>query len=71
MFNQIFLLGIYVDTEARCQSFHTCRGLEQGKITFLCPNGTIFSQMLFTCQWWFEVNCEDMVSFLQIDHSEY
>ncbi|MCL4146924.1 UNVERIFIED_CONTAM: hypothetical protein GTU68_062654 [Idotea baltica] len=69
MLNQIFLLGFYVDTEARCQSFHTCSGHEQVKITTLCPNGTIFNQMFFTCQWWFEVNCEDTYGELPINRS--
>ena len=24
---------------------------------FLCPNGTIFSQELLTCVWWFDFDC--------------
>ncbi len=27
--------------------------------TFLCPNGTIFNQEYFICDWWFNVNCPD------------
>lgn len=37
------------------QVFHIC---EDGrKISFLCPNGTIFQQSELTCDWWFKVNC--------------
>lgn len=35
--------------------FHIC---ESGKkISFLCPNGTIFQQSDLICDWWFKVNC--------------
>ena len=26
-------------------------------VSFLCPNGTIFNQEVFTCDWWFNVDC--------------
>ena len=29
------------------------------KLSFLCPNGTIFNQEYFTCDWWFNVDCAD------------
>ena len=29
------------------------------KLSFLCPNGTIFNQDQFTCDWWFNVRCTD------------
>lgn len=35
--------------------FHICE--EGRKISFLCPNGTIFQQSELTCDWWFKVNC--------------
>lgn len=25
--------------------------------SFLCPNGTVFSQRLLTCDWWYNVRC--------------
>lgn len=25
--------------------------------SFLCPNGTVFSQHLLTCDWWYNVEC--------------
>ncbi|KAG7187944.1 hypothetical protein KM043_013906 [Ampulex compressa] len=35
--------------------FHIC---DNGrKISFLCPNGTIFQQSQLICDWWFKVNC--------------
>lgn len=37
--------------------WHYC-DLNGGKSSFLCPNGTIFSQAALTCDWWFNVKCE-------------
>lgn len=52
--------GYYADSEARCQVFHICAADGLGglaKYSFLCPNGTIFNQNLFNCDWWFNVDC--------------
>ncbi|XP_030758377.1 probable serine/threonine-protein kinase DDB_G0282963 isoform X2 [Sitophilus oryzae] len=47
--------GYYADLETECQVFHIC---EDGrKISFLCPNGTIFQQKELICEWWNKVNC--------------
>ncbi|XP_076260577.1 uncharacterized protein LOC143196620 [Rhynchophorus ferrugineus] len=47
--------GYYADLETDCQVFHIC---EDGrKISFLCPNGTIFQQSELICEWWNKVNC--------------
>ncbi|XP_033211361.1 mucin-5AC isoform X2 [Belonocnema kinseyi] len=47
--------GYYADLETNCQVFHIC---DQGrKISFLCPNGTIFQQSQLICDWWFKVDC--------------
>ena len=27
------------------------------KYDFLCPNGTLFNQQYFICDWWFNVDC--------------
>ncbi len=54
--------GYYADREAGCQSFHICGQDAEGAMatyTFLCPNGTIFNQEYFICDWWFNVECED------------
>ena len=48
--------GFYADPEAECQGYHVCMPLFGGnvdrKMSFLCPNGTIFNQELFVCDWW-------------------
>ncbi|XP_023290507.1 uncharacterized protein LOC105697880 [Orussus abietinus] len=47
--------GYYADLETSCQVFHIC---DNGrKISFLCPNGTIFQQSQLICDWWFKVDC--------------
>eukprot|EP00095_Tigriopus_kingsejongensis_P012060 maker-scaffold553_size137994-snap-gene-0.15 protein:Tk12060 transcript:maker-scaffold553_size137994-snap-gene-0.15-mRNA-1 annotation:"homeobox protein 2-like" len=49
--------GYYADPEMLCQGYHVClsRGPGARKISFLCPNGTIFNQEKFTCEWWFNL----------------
>ena len=60
--------GYYADVEAECQVFHICGNDGNGGLTkysFLCPNGTIFQQQYFVCDWWFNVDCslaEDLYS---------
>ena len=52
--------GYYADPEAECQVFHICTADGQGglaKYSFLCPNGTIFNQNYFICDWWFNFDC--------------
>ena len=42
------------------------------KFDFLCPNGTVFNQEEFVCDWWFNVDCskaEDLY-FLNIEVAE-
>jgi hypothetical protein len=56
--------GYYADPEAECQVFHICvatgRGADNLKgHAFLCPNGTIFNQNYFICDWWFNFDCAD------------
>ena len=50
--------GYYADTsaESRCQVFHICQ-TDDRHDSFLCPNGTMFSQQYFVCDWWFNVDC--------------
>ncbi len=33
------------------------------KFSFLCPNGTVFNQEVFACDWWFNVDCAASVDF--------
>ena len=52
--------GYYADPEAECQVFHICGNDGNGGLTkysFLCPNGTLFNQQYFVCDWWFNVDC--------------
>ena len=42
--------------------FHICTADGQGglaKYSFLCPNGTIFNQNYFICDWWFNFDCAE------------
>ncbi|KAK7867617.1 hypothetical protein R5R35_014812 [Gryllus longicercus] len=48
--------GFFGDPETHCQVWHYC-DLNGGQASFLCPNGTIFSQVALTCDWWFNVRC--------------
>ena len=44
--------------ESRCQMFHVCVGSSPSAFySFLCPNGTLFNELYFTCDWWFNVDC--------------
>merc|ERR1711944_358756 len=60
--------GYYADGEAECQVFHICTADGAGglvKYSFLCPNGTVFNQNYFICDWWFNFDCstaEDLYS---------
>ena len=65
-----FAAGYYADLEAGCQSFHICIaaavvsgvagvGAVLAPHTFLCPNGTVFDEDGFMCDWWFNVRCGD------------
>ena len=61
----IFSAGYYADPEAECQVFHICTADGQGglaKYSFLCPNGTIFNQNYFICDWWFNFDCAEAES---------
>ena len=54
--------GYYADVELECQSFHICSINDKGEFTkfsFLCPNGTVFNQQYFICDWWFNFDCSE------------
>ena len=50
--------GYFADTapESRCQVFHICQA-DDRQDSFLCPNGTVFSQQYLVCDWWYSVEC--------------
>merc|ERR1711936_837340 len=63
--------GYYGDPEAECQAFHICAndgnsGLS--KFSFLCPNGTLFQQQYFVCDWWFNVDCSTASDFWSLNN---
>merc|ERR1711970_1005821 len=58
--------GYYADLDTDCQAFHICAADAEGGLTkysFLCPNGTLFNQQYFICDWWFNVDCSLAESF--------
>lgn len=59
--------GFYADVESDCQAYHSCHKGRGGRHTFLCPNGTLFSQELLTCDWWYNVECSASKLYLAPD----
>ena len=62
--------GYYADPEAECQVFHICGSVGNGGLTkysFLCPNGTLFQQQYFVCDWWFNVDCSTSEQFYSLN----
>ncbi|XP_045496656.1 uncharacterized protein LOC123695019 [Colias croceus] len=62
--------GFFADPETRCQVWHYC-DLNGGQASFLCPNGTIFSQAALTCDWWFNVRCASTAQLYVLNESLY
>ena len=61
-FHDDYFSGYYADEEAQCQVFHICTADGAGglaKYSFLCPNGTLFNQNYFICDWWFNFDCAE------------
>jgi len=62
--------GIYTDTQADCQVFYMCE--PNGRSTgFLCPNGTIFNQQYFVCDWWYNLDCAQQQDFYNLNQFLY
>ena len=64
-----YIEGYYADPEAECQAFHICANFGDAnlvKYSFLCPNGTLFNQQYFICDWWFNVDCSTVMLFTKI-----
>merc|ERR1711892_115827 len=62
--------GYYSDPGAECQAFHICGGGPAGsliKYSFLCPNGSLFNQEYFVCDWWFNVDCSQAEDFYSLN----
>ncbi|XP_040580809.1 uncharacterized protein [Lepeophtheirus salmonis] len=59
--------GYYADPAMGCQAYHVCLSDpiagSSYPASFLCPNGTIFQQKIFNCDWWYNVDCSEAESF--------
>lgn len=62
--------GIYSDVDADCQVFHMCQP-NGNSDSFLCPNGTVFNQQYFICDWWYNVDCSANPSFYALNEFIY
>ncbi|XP_053205014.1 putative uncharacterized protein DDB_G0282133 [Panonychus citri] len=62
--------GYYADPEAYCQAFYICQpdGREDA---FLCPNGTLFNQKYFICDWYYNVDCSSSRNFYSLNSLLY
>merc|ERR1712025_226369 len=61
--------GYYADQEADCQTYHVCpsNGDPAPISTLLCPNGTLYNQQYFVCDWWFNVDCSIAAEFYSLN----
>ncbi|XP_030759088.1 uncharacterized protein LOC115884599 [Sitophilus oryzae] len=62
--------GFFADTDTNCQVWHYC-DLNGGQASFLCPNGTIFSQVALTCDWWYNVKCSSTTQLYVLNERLY
>ncbi|XP_062529913.1 uncharacterized protein LOC101735358 isoform X2 [Bombyx mori] len=64
--------GYYADFETNCQVFRVCTvGSTYGFQSFLCPNGTLFNQAVFVCDWWMNVNCRESEKLLNSKNEQF
>ncbi len=50
--------------------FHMCQP-NGNSDSFLCPNGTVFNQQYFICDWWYNVDCSANPSFYGLNEFIY
>ncbi|XP_044259553.1 uncharacterized protein LOC123008045 [Tribolium madens] len=62
--------GFFGDPHTNCQVWHYC-DLNGGQASFLCPNGTIFSQVALTCDWWYNVKCSSTTQLYVLNERLY
>ena len=53
-----------------CPARPTLNSLNIYVYSFLCPNGTIFNQEYFICDWWFNVDCAESAAIAEAKNSE-
>jgi len=58
--------GYYADMETSCQIFHICHANIQD--SFICPEGTVFNQRSFVCDWWYNVDCPGSADFYSLNN---
>ncbi|KAH9634581.1 hypothetical protein HF086_006206, partial [Spodoptera exigua] len=64
--------GYYADLETNCQVFRVCTvGSTYGFQSFLCPNGTLFNQAVFVCDWWMNVDCQNSQQFFNNNNEKF
>ncbi|KAL0869755.1 hypothetical protein ABMA27_005984 [Loxostege sticticalis] len=64
--------GYYADLETNCQVFRVCTlGSTYGFQSFLCPNGTLFNQAVFVCDWWMNVNCQTSAQLFNNNNDKF
>ncbi|XP_037927503.1 U-scoloptoxin(01)-Er1a [Teleopsis dalmanni] len=69
--------GMYANVETGCQAYHVCHDGREGHqgASFLCTNGTIFNQKEFSCDWWYNVKCEEALNYYHLnadpEHNPY
>lgn len=49
--------GIFADKSSGCQAYHVCQSGAQVKSTFQCPIGTLFNDIILTCDFAHNVQC--------------
>merc|ERR1712088_1243261 len=61
--------GMYADPESGCQAYRVCNDGRDGPqgAGFVCPNGTLFDQHLFRCEFWHTVDCSAAVSLYSLN----
>ena len=47
----------YIFDPVPCLCQHRCGDSAEPILTLLCPNGTLYNQQYFVCDWWFNVDC--------------
>uniref|UniRef100_T1J4L6 Chitin-binding type-2 domain-containing protein n=1 Tax=Strigamia maritima TaxID=126957 RepID=T1J4L6_STRMM len=66
---QQWIPGYYADTQFNCQVYHVCESEKDN--VFLCPNGTVFNQLYFVCDWWYNVDCSQSVNWYSLNGNLY
>ena len=55
---------------AHFQAFYICQ-VDGRQDDFICPNGTIFNQELFVCDWWYNFDCSTTEEFTHLNEFIY